>query len=139
MSDWILVVDDDTSNLKMASRILNGEKMRVSCLKSGEDAMKFLRVNRPDLILLDVHMPGMDGFETIAAIRENKATADIPVIFLTADDNSDTETKGLEAGAMDFIKKPFVPEVILLRVRHTIDLTRLQADLVHEVEKKHGK
>ena len=136
MSDWILVVDDDTSNLKMASRILSGEKWRVSCLKSGEDAIKFLHENRPDIILLDIHMPGMDGFETIAAIRQNQVTADIPVIFLTADDDSDTEKKGLEAGAMDFIKKPFVPEILLLRVRHTIDLIRLQADLAHEVEKK---
>lgn len=136
MSDWILVVDDDTSNLKMANRILSGEKMRVSCLKSGEDAIKFLQENRPDLILLDIHMPGMDGFETIAAIREKKETADIPVIFLTADDDSDTETRGLKAGAMDFIKKPFVPEVLLLRVRHTIELIRLQTDLSYEVEKK---
>lgn len=136
MGDWILVVDDDTSNLKMANRILSQEKMRVSCLKSGEDAIKFLQENRPDLILLDIHMPGMDGFETIAAIRENKATADIPVIFLTADDDTGTETKGLKAGAMDFIKKPFVPEVFLLRVRHTIDLIRLQTDLSYEVKKK---
>lgn len=136
MSDWILVIDDDTSNLKMASRILCTEKMRVSCLKSGEDAIKFLQDNRPDLILLDVHMPGMKGFDTIAAIRENKVTADIPVIFLTADDDSNTEKKGLEAGAMDFIKKPFVPEVLLLRVRHTIDLIRLQTNLSQEVEKK---
>lgn len=136
MSDWILVVDDDTSNLRMASHILSTEKMRVSSLKSGEDAIKFLQKNRPDLILLDIHMPGMDGFETIAAIRENKVTADIPVIFLTADEDSNTETKALEAGALDFIKKPFVPEVLLLRVRHTIDLIRLQADLACEVEKK---
>lgn len=136
MSDWILVVDDDTSNLRMASRILSTEKMRVSCLKSGEDAVKFLQENRPDLILLDIHMPGMDGFETIAAVRENKVTTDIPVIFLTADDDSETETRGLKAGAMDFIKKPFVPEVLLLRVRHTIDLIRLQTDLSREVEKK---
>ena len=136
MSDWILVVDDDTSNLKMANRILSEENLRVSCLKSGEDATKFLQENRPDLILLDVHMPGMNGFDTIAAIRENKETADIPVIFLTADDDSNTEKKGLEAGAMDFIKKPFVPEVLLLRVRHTIELIRLQTNLAYEVEKK---
>lgn len=136
MSDWILVVDDDTANLRMASHILTSENMRVSCLKSGEDVMKYLRQNRPDIILLDVHMPGMDGFETLAAIREDAETADIPVIFLTADDDSDTETRGLKAGAMDFIKKPFVPEVLLLRVRHTIKLVRLQTDLSCEVEKK---
>ena len=136
MNDWILVVDDDTSNLRMASHILSKEQMRVSCLKSGEDAVRFLQENRPDLILLDIHMPGMDGFETIAAVRGNAKTADIPVIFLTADDDSETETRGLQAGAMDFIKKPFVPQVLLLRVRHTIELIRLQTDLSHEVEKK---
>ena len=74
MSDWILVVDDDTSNLRMASHILSTEKMRVSSLKSGEDAIKFLQKNRPDLI------------------------------FLTADEDSNTETKALEAGALDFIR-----------------------------------
>lgn len=136
MSDWILVVDDDTSNLRMASHILSTENMRVSCLKSGEDAIKFLQGNRPDLILLDIHMPGMDGFDTMTALKEDKSTADIPVIFLTADDDSNAETRGLEAGAMDFIKKPFVPEVLLLRVRHTIELVRLQTDLSCEVEKK---
>lgn len=65
MNDWALVIDDDTANLRMASRILSAEKMRVSCLKPGADAIKFLCGNRPDIILLDVHMPGMDGFDTI--------------------------------------------------------------------------
>ena len=133
MSNWILVVDDDATNLKIASHILSKEKMNVSCLKSGEDAIKFLEDNRPDLILLDIHMPGMDGFETISAIKANEATADIPVIFLTADDDNKAETRALKAGAMDFIKKPFVPEVLLLRVRHTIELVRLQTDLSQEV------
>ncbi len=72
----------------------------------------------------------------IASVTGKEITADIPVIFLTADDDSETETKGLIAGAMDFIKKHFVPEVLLLRVRHSIDLIRLQTDLSHEVEKK---
>ena len=136
MGDWILVVDDDAANLRMASRILSAEEARVSCLKSGEDALKFLRENRPDLILLDLHMPGMDGFETMTAMKADGAMGDIPVIFLTADDDSSAETKGLALGAMDFIKKPFVPEVLLLRVRHTLELVRLQADLSREVDKK---
>lgn len=133
MSDWILVVDDDSANLRMASHILSAENMRVSCLKSGEDALRFLLDNKPDIILLDIHMHGMDGFETLAAIKENGDTADIPVIFLTADDDDKTESRGLTAGAVDFLKKPFVPEVLLLRVRHTIDLARLQEDMHHEV------
>ena len=136
MNDWILVVDDDTSNLKMAGYILGSAQMRVSCLKSGGDTVQFLQENKPDLILLDIHMPEMDGFQTMMAIRDNEAAADIPVIFLTADDDSNTEKRGLEVGAVDFIKKPFVPEVLLLRVRHTIDLSRLQTDLEHEVQKK---
>ncbi len=137
--DWILVIDDDITNLRMASRILSEEQFRVSCLKSGEDTIKFLKENKPDLILLDVHMPGMDGFETLAAIKADPKTEMIPVIFLTADEDSGTETRGLAVGAMDFIKKPFVPEVLLLRVRHTIDLIRLQTNLASEVEKKTQK
>ena len=125
MNDWILVVDDDTANLRMASHILSEEKMRVSCLKSGEETIRFLQTNRPDLILLDIQMPGMDGLETMTAIKGNKDTADIPVIFLTANDDSNAEVRGLEAGAMDFIKKPFVPEILLIRVKHTLDLIRL--------------
>ena len=136
MNDWVLVVDDDVSNLKLASHILDRAQMRVSCLKAGGDAVQFLKENRPDLILLDIHMPGMDGFETIMAIHHNETAAAIPVIFLTADDDSSTEKKGLEVGAVDFIRKPFVPEVLLLRVRHTIELNRLQANLEREVVKK---
>ena len=146
MSDWVLVIDDDPANLRMASHILGAENMRVSCLKSGESALQFLRENKPDLILLDIHMPGMDGFQTMAAIKKNPTTAEIPVIILTADDDSNVETRGLASGAMDFIRKPFVPDVLLLRVRHTIDLVRLQADLAREVSIKtreiwaqHGK
>ena len=143
---WILVVDDDTANLTVANNILSEAGMRVSCVKSGAQAVKFLQSNKPDLILLDVHMPEMNGFETLAAIRQNRVSGsgvsevlnnnDIPVVFLTADDDSETETKGLRAGAMDFIRKPFVPDVLLLRVNHAIDLTRLQADLEREVDVK---
>ena len=133
MSDWILVVDDSIINLRMASKILTAEGMRVNCVESGKDAIAFLQENKPDLILLDIHMPEMNGFETITAIKQNKDTADIPVIFLTADDDSNSETQGLKAGAMDFIKKPFVPGVLLVRVRNILDLVRLQTNLAHEV------
>ncbi len=136
MSDWVLVVDDDASNLKMAGSILSGANMRVSCLKSGAEALKFLEKNRPDIILLDIHMPDMDGFDTIAAINGNERLSDIPIIFLTADADSETETRGLKCGAIDFIRKPFVPEVFLTRIRHTIELNHLQLQLSKEVEKK---
>lgn len=137
MNEWILVVDDDANNLKAASHILVKSGMRASCVRSGEDALRFLAGGRrPDLILLDIHMPRMDGFETLRSIADDPETASIPVVFLTADEDSESETHGLEAGAMDFIKKPFVPEVLLMRVRHIIELVRLQNDLEGQVREK---
>ena len=137
MNEWILVVDDDAGNLKAASHILLKSGMRASCVRSGTEALRFLAGGRrPDLILLDIHMPEMDGFETLRRIRADADTAAIPTVFLTADEDSDAETRGLEAGAMDFIKKPFVPEVLLTRVRHIIELTRLQNDLESQVREK---
>ncbi len=136
MDDWIAVVDDTTANLGTISYTLTEEGYRVSAFRSGEELLGFLEHNTPDLILLDVHMPGMNGFETLAGIHQIKNAKQIPVIFLTADEDADTETRGLEAGAMDFIKKPFIPAVLLVRVRHTIELIRLQRDLSIEVEKR---
>ena len=135
--DWVVVVDDDVTNLRMAGMILSRQHMRVTALKSGRALLDYVRDNRPDLILLDVRMPEMDGFETLRRLRQETSFGqEIPVIFLTADENSESETKGLELGAMDFIKKPFVPEVLTLRVRHIIELVRLQKNLTDEVEIK---
>lgn len=138
MADWVVVVDDDIMNLKMAGHILSKNNMRVTALKSGQALLDYIKENEtPDLILLDINMPEMDGFETLKALRELEAgREEIPVIFLTANDDENSETKGLSLGAMDFIKKPFVPEVLTLRVRHIIDLIRLQRNLSQEVEKK---
>lgn len=138
MADWVIVVDDDTLNLKMAGHILSKNNMRVTALKSGQALLEYIKDNEaPDLILLDIKMPEMDGFETLKKLREQeKGKDEIPVIFLTANDDEESETKGLSLGAMDFIKKPFVPEVLTLRVRHIIELIRLQRNLAQEVEKK---
>ena len=136
MNNWILVVDDDASNLKMANVMLAASGFQASCVKSGPSALAFLKANRPDLILLDIHMPGMDGFAALKELKAEPKTADIPVIFLTADDNQEMEVQGLKCGALDFIKKPFVPEILLQRVRRTIELDRLQRDLASEVKKQ---
>ena len=134
--DWVVVVDDDVMNLKMAGTILSKHNMRVTALKSGTALLDYVQDNRPDLILLDIKMPVLDGFETLEHLKRQGKAADIPVIFLTADESRDSETRGLQLGAMDFIKKPFVPEVLVLRVKHTIELVRLQHDLAAEVERK---
>lgn len=134
--DWVVVVDDDITNLKMAGRILSKNNMRVTALKSGMALLDYIKTNKPDLILLDIKMPGLDGFETMKRLQEQMdPSKKIPVIFLTADDSQDAETHGLALGAMDFIKKPFIPDVLVLRVRHTIDLVRLQHDLEQENER----
>jgi len=138
MADWVIVVDDDTSNLKMAGHILSRANMRVTALKSGQALLNYVKENGyPDLVLLDINMPEMDGFETLTKFRENAdPDNETPVIFLTADENEESETKGLSLGAVDFIKKPFVPEVLTIRVRHIIDLNHLQKNLAKEVKKK---
>ena len=135
MSKWVLVVDDDTSVLRLVSHILTQHDLRASCVRSGEAALAFVEQSEqlPDLVLLDILMPGMDGFETLARLQKDPRGSELPVIFLTADEDSGSETKALEAGAMDFIKKPIIPEVLITRVRHTIDLTHLQRELTSQV------
>ena len=135
--NWVAVVDDDSANLTLVGSILSKNNMRVSALQSGQAFLDFMKENKPDLILLDVKMPGMDGFETLGKLREQEGSSfKIPVIFLTADENEETETRGLALGAMDFIKKPLIPGSLVLRVRHTLELVHLQNHLTQEVERK---
>ena len=135
--DWVVVVDDDMSNLTIAGNVLSKNNMRVTALQSGQAFLDFMKDNEPDLILMDVKMPEMDGFETLARFRElNGGSFKTPVIFVTADEGEDTETKGLALGAMDFIRKPIVPDTLILRVKHTLELIFLQNHLTKEVEKK---
>ena len=120
MTKWIIVVDDDTANLKMAGHILSKNNMRVTALKSGSAFLEYVNENgMPDLVLLDIKMPVMDGFETLGKLRQLeqlKGLMKTPVIFLTADEDVDTETRGFEVGVADFIRKPFNPDVLLRRI-----------------------
>lgn len=143
MSDakyWIVVVDDDITNLLMAGNVMSKNGMRVTALKSGKALLEYMETiepdEAPDLCLLDIKMPDMNGFETLKALRASKKGKELPIVFLTADESEKSETVGLSLGAMDFIKKPFVPEILVLRAKHIIDLVRLQKNLAHEVEVK---
>ena len=135
MQKHVLIVDDNTTNLKLAENALKPH-FKVTLLVSGEQALKFLTKNRPDLILLDILMPGMDGFETIQHIKSNPYTKDIPVIFLTAKAESISEMNGLSLGAADFIAKPFEPEIMLRRVEMQIELSLYRNQLEHLVKEK---
>lgn len=136
--DWVVVVDDDAVCRKMACGILEKRGIRVTALSSGSELVTFLQNgNRPSLVLLDLMMPEMDGFETMEQIRQSSGPdRDVPVIFLTADDTMEAETRALKLGALDFLKKPFSPEIMTLRVRHTLDLVHLQEKLTATVERK---
>jgi len=111
----IFLVDDNATNLTVGKNAL-AEHYKVLTLDSGERLLKVLEKNIPDLILLDVEMPEMDGYETIKAIKSKKETEHIPVIFLTAKSNSDSELEGLSLGAIDYITKPFSPPLLLKRI-----------------------
>ena len=120
MAKWIIVVDDDTANLKMAGHILSKNNMRVTAFKSGSSFLEYVKENgMPDLVLLDIKMPVMDGFETLDRLRkveQEKGLMKTPVVFLTADEDVETETRGFEVGVSDFIRKPFNPDVLLRRI-----------------------
>ncbi|MCR5213032.1 MAG: response regulator [Eubacterium sp.] len=134
---WVAIVDDDELNLKIAQKILIKNDIDATTFKSGEDLLEFIKENRPDLILLDLNMPGIDGFETMRRLRmEETEIADIPVVFLTSEDDTETEKTALKLGAMDFIRKPFIPEILTLRVKQIAELLKLQKHLAIEVEKK---
>jgi len=133
----VALADDDPVDLKVIEKALRADHIRVSALHSGEELLHFIELHMPDLILLDIRMPGTDGFETMRQMRKTlKPGNEIPVIFLTADDDPEVERKGLELGATDFIRKNALPEVLCLRVRHTIELARLQRNLTLEVDRK---
>ena len=135
MGQTVLVVDDSGLNLRVATNILE-EYFEVICAKSGPEAFEQMKEQIPDLILLDYHMPVMDGFEFIEKLRSVEEYKDIPIIMLTADNDRDTEVRGFQAGVMDFIAKPFVNEIMVQRVARILELSRLQKNLQSEVEEQ---
>lgn len=124
----ILIVDDVTTNLKLAAEVLQGN-YKLSMAKSGAQALQFLQKAKPDLILLDIRMPEMDGYQTLDLIKSNPDTANIPVVFLTVDDQRESEIKGLKMGAMDFITKPFEPGIMLSRIDKILQIEELRKNL----------
>lgn len=117
----ILVVDDIPSNITFLSSLLK-EKYKVKVAISGEKAISIVKISLPDLILLDIMMPGLDGYETCRIIKSDPETSSVPIIFLTAKSSVENESMGLELGAADYIIKPINPEVLFLRIRTQLAL-----------------
>lgn len=131
----ILVVDDDPMTLKFTQHML-GKAYDVECAASYKEAFVYLANELPSLILLDFMMPGMNGLELLAEIRKIKGCADLPVVFLTGENDRDTEIQVFRAGALDYIQKPIVAEVVHERIKRILSLRKLQASLENEVQKR---
>lgn len=131
----ILLVDDDPNILKHAQSIL-GTEYKIAAASSGAQALVFVQRFVPDLILLDIVMPQMNGFETLDKIHTVDSCKKVPVIFLTGDTDAATEAKCFAAGAVDFIGKPFVPQVLLGRVRRILEIEGYRRHLEEMVEQK---
>jgi PleD family two-component response regulator len=137
----LLVVDDEPLCIEALSKAL-GKDYEILAALCGEDALELAASCLPDLVLADVSMPGMDGFEVCRRLRGRESTRDMPVIFITALEGDDDEMKGLALGASDYVQKPVNPELLRLRVRNSLEL-KFQRDMlarqVDELRELHGR
>jgi diguanylate cyclase (GGDEF)-like protein len=125
----VLVVDDVASNIKFLYHFLSYEGFNVQVAQDGEDCLQTVAYAPPDLILLDVMLPGIDGFEAARRLKQTPKTAHIPVIFMTALTDMDSKIKGFDVGASDYITKPLEPREVLARISVHLKLHRLQRQL----------
>ena len=128
-SPSILVVEDTDFNARILSHLLTKNNFKVSLAQNGEQALQMIQHEKPHLILLDVMMPGIDGFETCKLMKANPQTQDIPIIFMTALTDAVDKIKGFQLGAVDYITKPFQHEEVLVRINTQLQISHLQKQL----------
>jgi putative two-component system response regulator len=133
MQKTILVVDDSATDLTVVEQVL-GELYRVVALPSATQMFKVLEDITPDLILLDIELPDMDGFQAMSRLKEEGFDMEIPVIFLTSHSDSDHEAYGIELGAADFVAKPFSEPVLLNRIRNRVNTDALVLELRERIK-----
>ncbi|MBD2300001.1 response regulator [Nostoc sp. FACHB-190] len=132
----ILLVDDNPNNLKVLSEAIKGCGWKALMATDGESAIEQTEYAHPDLILLDVMMPGLDGFETCRRLKANNITQNIPVIFMTALSDATDKVKGLEIGAVDYITKPFQQEEVIARLKLHLKISHLTRTLEQRVQER---
>ena len=130
----ILIVDDVMSNVLLLKVLLTNEKFAIATASNGRQALEQVEKENPDLVLLDVMMPDMSGFEVAQHLKSNPNTADIPIIFLTALSSTADIVKGFQVGANDFISKPFNKEELIIRVTHQISLVAAKRLILSKTE-----
>jgi len=134
-SDYkVLIVDDVMSNVLLLKVLLTNEKYNIATAGNGTEALAQVEAETPDLILLDVMMPDMDGFEVAQRLKKDPLTAEIPIIFLTALNSTGDIVKGFQVGANDFISKPFNKEELLIRVKHQVSLIEAKRIILAKTE-----
>lgn len=129
----ILAIDDNVTNLKVAINYLKTHGLEVIIARNGQTGIERARYARPDLILLDVRMPGMDGFETCRHLKADEVTKDIPIIFMTALSEVEDKLRGFEAGGVDYITKPIQAAEVWARVKTHLTIRQLQSDLEFQI------
>ncbi len=134
--DRILVVDDTTANLQLLTNVLTEHGYTVHPASDGELALRFVRSILPDIILLDIRMPGMDGYDVCRRLKADERTRSIPIIFISILEDERDKVKGFQAGAVDYITKPFQPEEVLARVRTHLRVQKLTERLEQEVRER---
>jgi len=131
----ILIVDDTPENLDILQGLLQ-DKYQLFAVPAGEIALQIAKKQIPDLILLDIMMPGMDGYEVCRQLKANESTKDIPIIFITAKVETNDEVKGFKVGGVDYITKPFSPQAVLARVKAHLALKREKELLIENMQLK---
>lgn len=130
----ILVVDDNTENLKVVGNILKESNYKIAFALNGSDAIEIVETTPVTLILLDIMMPLMDGYEVCNKLRSHPNTKHIPIIFLTAKVDTDDIVKGFSLGAIDYITKPFKKEELICRINNHLELINAKAIIKHQAE-----
>ena len=130
----ILVVDDNPTNVRVILDSLSESGLKTLVARNGESAIRQVKYARPDLILMDVMMPGIDGFETCRRLKHDEVTRDIPIIFMTALSETLDKVKGFEAGGVDYVTKPLQREEVLMRVQAHLEIRQLQKQLQEKNE-----
>jgi len=125
----ILIVDDVEDNIEILGDLLTFDGYNVQTTRSGESALERVQESRPDLILMDILMPGMDGFEVCERLKADTSTSDIPVVFVSSMTDLESKVKGFKIGGVDYINKPFQHAEVLVRVNTHITMLRLRKDL----------
>lgn len=132
----VMVIDDQTANVQVVGQLLTRADYDVVPVLDGREALALAERSPPDLVLLDMRMPGLDGFDVLEGLQAMAQTRDVPVVFLTADHERDSLTRAFSAGAVDYITKPFIPEELLARVRTHLDLKQARDRLARVADER---